>query len=148
MLEISSFLVVLSIFCFFLYWIFGGVIFSIITVLRVGRVRRSQFGCFFSLIALGFGVLTGWGSSELAAHNFATCVLSEERWRSWMEQFACGIVPILLSLAVGFVLLLIVGFYVLTISENDAPSWIEPRDADDDEEEDDGVTQNKNHASH
>lgn len=121
-----SFLIALSVVWALFYWIFGGVFFSIIALLRLGRIRRTRFGCLFSLSAIGLGVVAAWSGIRLAVPLTDACVPSEAAaWQRWIELFACGIVPILGAFLAGFVVLLVVGVVLLLVSRSTSSAWIE-----------------------
>ncbi len=125
------FFVVLSAGWAFLYWIFGGVFFSIVAILWVGRVRRTRFGCLFSLSAIGMGVLAAWSGLRFARPEIRAClpVMNAEiplvAWQRWIEQFACGIVGLLGAFLIGFLLLLLVGAMLLIVSKSTTTTWVE-----------------------
>ncbi len=122
-----SFQVALSVITFLLYWIFGGVVFSIITALRLGRVQKTRFGCLFSAVSLGLAIIAAASGIALAERDIARCQLSPERWVSWIESFACGIIPIMSVMFIGFLILVLVGtflMYISTITEQEQPEWI------------------------
>lgn len=121
-----SLLVLLAVVWSILYWLLGGVLFSIIALLKVGRIRRARFGCLFSSASVGAGVLAAWAGLRLAAPAIAQCPLSEpDRWSRWVEQFACGIIGIVGSFFGGFLLLMLIGFVLLLLSKSTSKSWIE-----------------------
>lgn len=132
-----SFQVALTVITFLLYWIFGGVVFSIITALRLGRVQKTRFGCLFSSVSLGLAIIAAASGVTLAENQIARCQLSPSRWISWIESFACGIIPIMSVMFIGFLILILVGvflMYISTISESDQPEWIEQTLPEDHEE--------------
>mgnify|MGYP001559475615 CR=1 FL=1 len=123
------FLIGLSLLWAFLYWIFGGVIFSIVAILRMGRIHRARFGCLFSLSAVGMGVLAAWSGIRFSRPELIAChppaaLNALPTWQLWLEQFTCGIVGIVGAWVIGFVLLLIVGAVLLQVSKANSKSWI------------------------
>ena len=118
--------IVLAIAWSFLYWVVGGVVFSIIAMLRFGRIRRVRFGCFFSVTAVGVGVLSAWSGLQLSARQIAQCPSMEtDRFGRFVEQFACGIVGIFGSFLGGFLFLMLIGTGLLLLSRMTNKSWIE-----------------------
>lgn len=139
-----SFFVLLAVTWSLLYWVLGGVIFSIIALLKVGRIRRARFGCFFSSAAVGAGVLAAWAGLKLSAPAIAACdAVAVDRFSRWVEQFACGIIGIVGSFLGGFVLLLLVGAGLMLLSKSTTKSWIENGGAKEDHSHD-----HHNHSHH
>lgn len=122
----TSFFVLLAISWSLLYWVLGGVLFSIIALLKVGRIRRARFGCFFSSAAVGTGILAAWAGLKLSAPAISACELSDvDSLSRWVEQFACGIIGIVGSFFGGFVLLMVIGAGLMIISKSTTKRWIE-----------------------
>ena len=126
----SSFLVALSLLWAFMYWIFGGVLFSLIALLRVGRIRRTWFGCLFSFSALALGILAAWSGLKFSAPRLAACNINPEtldRMHLWIERFTCGIVEIIIAFVFGFLLLLLLGAGFMAASTSSTETWIEKK---------------------
>lgn len=119
-------LIVLSIVWTFIYWILGGVFFSIVALLRMGRVRRVWFGCLFSFFALGLGVLAAWVGGRLAASNLDSCFafVGTGRFQQWLHQFSCGIVDYVGAALVGFLLLIVLGALLMVVTTSSEKAWI------------------------
>ena len=124
--SMPSMLIVLSIVWTFIYWILGGVFFSLIALLRMGRVRRTWFGCLFSFSALGLGTLAAWVGVLLAARNLDSCSAfpDADRWQQWLYQFSCGIVDYVGSALVGFLLLIVLGALLMLATTSTDHTWI------------------------
>lgn len=125
MLASPSLWLALSVAWFLLYWIFGGVLFSIIAVLKVGRVHKARFGCLFTLVTAGMGALAAWAGLQLSAVQIATCPVATSEAPLWVDQFSCGIIGILITFFVGFVLMLGVGVALMSLFTSRGISWIE-----------------------
>ncbi len=126
----AGFFVPLVIAWFLLYWILGGVLFSIIAFVFVHRIRRARFGCLFSFATIGVAVIAAWTGMAFAAHDLQSCELSASvtataALETWIQQFACGIIPLTLAFLIGFVPLLILGLIFLSLSRRTDLSWIE-----------------------
>ena len=125
MIASPSLLIALGVAWFILYWIFGGVLFSIIAVLKVGRVHKARFGCLFTLLTAGMGGLAAWAGLQLSAVQIATCPAATSDAPLWVDQFSCGIIGILGTFFVGFLLVLVVGAALISLFTSRGTSWIE-----------------------
>ncbi|PJE76920.1 hypothetical protein COV05_01850 [Candidatus Uhrbacteria bacterium CG10_big_fil_rev_8_21_14_0_10_48_16] len=123
--EMMSFLILLSILWFLLYWILGGVFFAVVTVMKLGRLRKVRFSCLFSLLSLVLGIGTayvGMRQSELAVRD----CLGQASGNAEMVTavFGCGFAGIFGTFLLGAVLLTIGGFLIMAISKSKTKPWI------------------------
>lgn len=123
--ELSSFLIVLSILWFLVYWILGGVFFAVVTVMRLGRLRKVRFSCLFSLLALALGAGTAYlgvrGSQEAVSECLAHAVTSAEKVTA---VFGCGAASIFGTFLLGALVLTAGGFLIMAVSKSKSPPWI------------------------
>ena len=77
MVSISfvSFTLFLGFLWFLFYWILGGVLFALVAILRLGRVRKVRFSCLFSFWSLLCGAGAAWGGVKLAQDSITSCYL-------------------------------------------------------------------------
>ena len=132
-----SFFLPLVIAWFLLYWVLGGVVFSLLALIRVHRIRRVRFGCLFTFTAIGVAAIGAWGSIRMADGALLACELPAPSTfaaslEAWIQLFACGIVPFSVVFVGGFVLLLFVGFILLALSKRNELTWVEPTLQEDD----------------
>ena len=129
--EISSFAIILFILWSLLYWLFGGIFFSIIAAFNIRRIHKVQFTCLFSISSIIAGAFAGWAGLQIAASDLRTCTNGYEQiHRIWIEQFACGILGIVVAGIIGFVLMMIAGYAVFKFSRNKGGLWIERSEED------------------
>ncbi|MEK7665296.1 MAG: hypothetical protein AAB337_00230 [Patescibacteria group bacterium] len=126
----AGFFVPLLIVWFLMYWILGGVFFSIFALIRVHRIRRARFGCLFTFAAAGLAVIAAWGGTTIARGSLLACEMQPTNSviiavEEWIQEFACGIIPLTLSFVIGFTLLLLLGFIFLSLSRGTEKAWIE-----------------------
>ncbi len=108
-----------------MYWVLGGVFFAVITIIRLGRLRKLRFSCLFSLLSLIVGVASayfGVSSSQGAVGEcLATAVTRAEKITA---VFGCGFASILGSFLLGSLALTIGGFIIMALSKSKTKPWI------------------------
>ena len=123
--EFTSFFIVLSLLWFLVYWVLGGVFFAIITVMRLGRLRKVRFSCLFSILSLLVGVgaaYTGMkGSQEAVSDCLGQAVSNAEKM---MAVFGCGAASIFGMFLLGSFVLTVGGFLIMVISKSKTKPWI------------------------
>lgn len=136
--DISSLKVILSIAWFLVYWIFGGVFFALLTIMRLGNVRKLRFSCIFSLLAAIVGAASAWYGIRYSEQAIAGCLsLAENRAEVITAVFGCGFVGVVGAFAVGILAIVLGGFIIMSISKTNSKPWISM----DGEEEDEGKKQ-------
>jgi hypothetical protein len=106
---------------FMVYWILGGVFFSIMAVLRLGGVRKVRFSCLFTVCAAG----AGWGGMRLASDAVEDCLVSSESQAEAVTAvFGCGFVGIFSAFLLGLIVLIGLGSLLLKISTVKTKPWI------------------------
>ena len=123
--QLTSFVVVLAIVWFLVYWILGGVFFAVVALTRLGRLRKVRFSCLFSLLALALGAGTAYlgvrGSQEAVDDCLARAVTSAEKVTA---VFGCGAASIFGVFLLGALVLTIGGFLIMAVSKSKSPPWI------------------------
>lgn len=121
--SIATITTILTILWFLVYWIFGGVVFMVIGLVRPGRMKRVRFSCLYTLIS----ALTGYGAARLGVYwaAQATGTVPEAATVSEAVLVIGGLefIGILLALAVGFVVTFIAGWIIMLISRSSESSW-------------------------
>ena len=123
--QITSFFIILSILWFLMYWVLGGVFFAVITIIRLGRLRKLRFSCLFSLLALIVGVASAYfginGSEDAVEDCLADAVSRAEQVTA---VFGCGFASILGAFLLGAFVLTIGGFIIMLLSKSKTKPWI------------------------
>lgn len=118
---------------FLVYWVLGGVFFSVMAVLRLGSVRKVRFSCLFTLLALGCASGAAWGGIRLAGDAVNACLLSSEsKAEAVTAIFGCGFVGIFSAFLLGLIALVGVGAVILKLSTTKSKPWINFDQSDDD----------------
>lgn len=123
--ELTSMLIVLSILWFVVYWVLGGVFFAVVTMVRLGRLRKVRFSCLFTILSLVIGVgaaYTGLAGSRNAVRDcLAEAVSNAEKMTA---VFGCGAASIFGMFLLGALVLTIGGFLIMAISKSKSQPWI------------------------
>ena len=142
--ELTSFLIVLSILWFVVYWVLGGVFFAIVTMMRLGRLRKVRFSCLFSLLSLIVGIGVAYsgikGSQEAVRGCLGQALTNAEKM---VAVFGCGATSVFGMFLLGALVLTVGGFLIMAISKSKSQPWIvldhdemqEPSQQDDDASE-------------
>jgi hypothetical protein len=103
-------------FAFLAYWVFGGVVFSVLSLLRPGKLRRVRFSCLYTLFsgAVGYGsALLAWRLLERSVGPLhASLPVSDTLARVG----GTGILSLLFSFLVGLVAVFTGGWIIFLLS--------------------------------
>ncbi|MFH1405008.1 MAG: hypothetical protein ABIH21_02830 [Patescibacteria group bacterium] len=129
--DINSFIWLLSLIWFIVYWIFGGVLFAVVAITKFGRVRKVRFSCLFTLFA-GFIAYTAARFGMEFAHDAQQeCLLKAETKAEVITAiFGCGAVGVFGVFILGTCALIIVGFLIMSISKSKSKPWVRFTDVD------------------
>jgi hypothetical protein len=123
--DLGLFVWLLALIWFLLYWILGGVFFSMMALLRLGAVRKVRFSCLFTMLALGCAAGASSAGMRLSNDAVRQClVVSESRAEAITSILGCGFVGILSGFILGLVVLLAVGSVLLKLSTMKTRPWI------------------------
>ncbi len=128
MTELVPFTWLLTLIWFLLYWIVGGVVFAVLTILRLGRVRKVQFSCLFSWLAGAAAIVTARAGMRSAARDVLFCLRdAHTRAEEITAVFGCGFVGIFGWFLAGLVVVLGIGYLLLVLSQTKTRAWTEPK---------------------
>ncbi|HBU27611.1 TPA: hypothetical protein DEB00_00660 [Candidatus Uhrbacteria bacterium] len=121
--ELGTLLVSLTVLWFLVYWIFGGVVFAIISLVRPGKMKRVRFSCLYTV----FSALIAYQAAKLGILWASEATGSIPQASSLSEAIVVmgglGFVGILLGLIAGFVVLFIGGWVIMLFSRSKEKSW-------------------------
>ncbi len=121
---ISSFVIFLAIIWFLFYWVFGGVFFAIIAILRLGRVRKVRFSCLFTLISVAFATGASYIGVHSAEQSIRACTVDvASKAKTIIAVIGCGFGAIMGSFLIGIVLLILCGFILMSLSKSKTKPW-------------------------
>ncbi len=126
--DVGTFLITLTILWFLVYWIFGGVVFSIISLLRPGKMKRVRFSCLYTILSLA----VAYGAARVGIYWASRATGRVPEASSVSEAIAVlgglGFVGVLLGLIAGLIVLFIGGWVVMLISRSRDRSWYDRGD--------------------
>ncbi len=113
---------------FILYWIIGGIIFSIAALFRVAKLRKAQFSCLFTFASIGCAYGATYTGQLFGQNQIAVC-LSEARdvFEQLASVVACGMFSVVSMGAIWFIGLLIISSILLYLSRAKNQSWVDER---------------------
>jgi len=144
-MQLSSFAVFLSILWFLVYWILGGVFFAVISLLRLGRVRKLRFSCLFSLWVLVIGIGAAFKGIEFSQEQVKECLAdATNRAQIVTAVFGCGFSGVFGAFLIGAIAVTLGGFIIFAISRTKSRPWIvlgqEGEDEIEEEEKEEGAS--------
>lgn len=123
--QLTSLVILLSIFWFLVYWVLGGVFFALIAIMRLGRIRMVRFSCLFTLLALLMGASASYVGVERSQTDVLSCLLNAQtKAETVMAVFGCGFASIFGIFLVGAAVLTLGGFLIMAISKSKTKPWI------------------------
>lgn len=131
--DLGLFAWLIALIWFLVYWILGGVFFSVMALLRLGAVRKVRFSCLFTILALGCAAGAAWGGIRLADDAVSQCLISSEsKAEAITAILGCGFVGIFSAFLLGLIVLVAVGSVFLKISIAESKPWIILEEPDED----------------
>jgi len=132
--DISYLVGILSVVWFLVYWIFGGVLFALLAILRLGNIRKVRFSCLFSLLAAGVGTASAWYGIRYSEQSIAECLASaENRAQVITSIFGCGFIGVVGAFGIGILAIILGGFVIMSISKANSKPWISMDGEDEDD---------------
>lgn len=118
----DSSLLALFAFWFIVYWVIGGVIFALISLTQVMRIRNGRFGCLFTILSAGFAYGAAWMGLAAAKTASPTCFARLTQWDAILQAFVrCGGKSIGSAALLWGGLLLACGLVIMVISRTSSP---------------------------
>lgn len=126
MQELFGYISIIALFWFILYWVFGGVVFASIAILRVIKLRRARFSCFFTLASLVCAFGAAYSGTLYAERAIYTCLEeAEDVFDRLASVVACGILEQVAAGTAWFGILIAAGLFLFFISRASNQSWID-----------------------
>ncbi len=124
--DLGLFVWFIALIWFLVYWILGGVFFSLMAVLKMGSVRKVRFSCLFTILSLGCASAAAWGGFKMANEGVQSC-LQEAATKAEIITaiFGCGFVGIFSAFTLGLIVLISLGSVCLKLSTTKTRPWID-----------------------
>ncbi|MBI5793560.1 hypothetical protein HZA87_00520 [Candidatus Uhrbacteria bacterium] len=123
--QLTSLVILLTIFWFLVYWVLGGVFFAVVAILRLGRIRMVRFSCLFTLLALVLGASAAYFGVARSQTDVLSCLSdAQTKAETVMAVFGCGFASIFGVFLVGAAILTLGGFLIMAISKSKTKPWI------------------------
>lgn len=126
MTETMWFAAIIGAFWFPVYWVFGGVLFAIISLFRMTKMRKAQFSCLFSLSSIFIAFGAGYGGVKLGEGQVQACIEPNITFFDTLSAvIGCGVLEIFAAGAIGFGALILVGLFLMIITKARNQSWMD-----------------------
>ena len=123
--DLHLFTAVLGFLWFLVYWILGGVLFSLVALLRLGRIRKVRFSCLFTIVSFIAGVATAFLGVRYGNESINTCLVkAASQAEAITAIFGCGFVGIFGAFLLGAAAVVVGGFLIMEISKSKNKPWI------------------------
>jgi len=123
--DLQTFTILLGLLWFLIYWILGGVLFALVALLRLGRVRKVRFSCLFSAFAFVVGCVSAFYGVRFGEGGIQSCLLNAGNKAEVITAiFGCGFAGIFGVFLIGAAAIVLGGFILMAISKSKAKPWI------------------------
>lgn len=113
---------------FIIYWIVGGVIFSIAALFRIAKIRKAQFSCLFTLASIGCAFGATYTALIIGEKEIHVCLgEAQDIFGQFASVIACGVFPLMIMGAIWFAGLLFIGSILLYLSRAQNQSWVDEK---------------------
>ena len=124
--HLTSFVIFLSLLWFLIYWVLGGVFFALITIMRLGRLRKVRFSCLFTLLALATGIGSAYHGLRYSELAVKECLAdATNKAETVTAIFGCGFAGVFGAFLLGAAVLTLGGFLIMVISRSKSKPWID-----------------------
>jgi len=148
--EPNSLTSFLAIIWFFVYWVLGGVFFAVLTILKLGRIKKVRFSCMFTLLAGFCGYASAYYGTRFGDESIQVC-LQEATTKAEVvtSLFGCGFSAVFGAFLGGAAILTFSGLIFMSLSKSKSKPWIVMQQPTEEEENGDlEVLEGKKAVSH
>ena len=127
MFQILPHIFLIAAFWAVLYWIVGGVIFAIVAIFQLEKIRRARFSCLFSLASAFCGFGAAYSGAYFAQSSIQLCLEQDagEMFGRLSSVIACGILEQAAAGFIWFLILFGLGLLALVASRAQNQSWMD-----------------------
>lgn len=121
----SPFFISLGVIAFLTYWVFGGVIFSVLSLLRPGKLRRVRFSCLYTLFSGGIGYTSAYMAWRLLEKSAGPIAESVPVTQVIERVGGSGLLSIIFSFLTGLCVVFAGGWIIFLLSRTKELSWLD-----------------------
>ena len=134
MSEIIGHIFVIAFFWFMFYWVFGGVLFAVVSIMNVSKFRRARFSCLFTTASLICGFGAAYSGAMAAKESIDACLVeSNDMFGRLASVVACGVFEQMVAGVFWFFILLCLSALAYILSRAGNQSWIDSHEGTDDD---------------
>jgi hypothetical protein len=123
--EATSLTTFLAVVWFVVYWVLGGVFFAVLTILRLGRIKKVRFSCLFTLLAGICGYTAAYWGTAYGAESIEVCLVqARSKAEVVASLFGCGFSSVFGAFLVGAAVLTFIGLILMSLSKAKSKPWI------------------------
>ncbi|MFH1631917.1 MAG: hypothetical protein ABIA47_02750 [bacterium] len=124
--DALGYTLLVTMFWFPIYWIFGGVFFATVAIFKIIKLRKARFSCLFTVLTAGAAYAAARAGMMYGERQITECLEQADGFFNAIASvIACGVLELSLAGLVGFLLLLVAGFAALFVSRSGNGSWID-----------------------
>lgn len=133
--SLLGYIAIIALFWFVLYWVIGGVLFGVVAILQVSKLRRARFSSLFTLASAACAFAAAYYGTKSAHGAIRACLeQANEPFSRLASVIACGILEQVASGVGFFVVLMALGVVIFILSRATNQSWIDSHEVVDAED--------------
>lgn len=116
-MDETRYLIMLAVLWFLFYWIFGGAFFALISVFRIGRLKKARFSCLFTIFSAAAATGAAYFGMRWANESAKTCIdTAQSNFEGFVGFFGCSVVALGLAFLSGAVVVIVLGGIAMWLS--------------------------------
>lgn len=117
--ELAELTWVLVVVWFLLYWILGGMLFAVVSLSRLLKLKKAQFSCLFTLSSAAAAYGAAATGLMMTSPSASRCVDRALQSSQWSDIFSCGIKELFMAGGAWFALLLLLSILLMLLSQRE-----------------------------
>ncbi|MBI2484690.1 hypothetical protein HYW18_00875 [Candidatus Uhrbacteria bacterium] len=112
-----SYLLILAVLWFLFYWVLGGAFFAVMSVFRLGRLKKARFSCLFTLFTAASAFGAAYFGLRWANESSRECIsLAQSNLEGFVGFFGCSLVSLTMSFLAGALAVIVLGWLAMGLS--------------------------------
>lgn len=113
----TRYLILLAVLWFLFYWVFGGAFFALVSVFRIGRLKKARFSCLFTIFSAAVASGAAYWGMRWANESARACIdAAQSNFEGFVGFFGCSVVALGLAFLSGAVAVVILGGIAMWLS--------------------------------